>query len=186
MTLRGGLVGLNIEEPAGQLHVKGNDTTDQIIIENTSEWTSIVANEKDSTIKELSPARIHHAEDLIFWEGSAGAMRAVQQLEQLAKGTQSLTIKWDGSPAVVFGRNPNGEFIFTDKHGFMAKSYDGRATNPEDLERCNHAESKRQKQTKSYRAYASKMKSVFEIFQKRSAGNIPRLLCWRYAILHNS
>jgi len=36
MTLRGGLVGLNIEEPAGQLHVKGSDTTDQIIIENTS------------------------------------------------------------------------------------------------------------------------------------------------------
>ena len=36
MTLRGGLVGLNIEEPAGQLHVKGNDTTDQIIIENTT------------------------------------------------------------------------------------------------------------------------------------------------------
>ena len=36
MTIRGGLVGLNIEEPAGQLHVKGNDTTDQIIIENTT------------------------------------------------------------------------------------------------------------------------------------------------------
>ena len=36
MTLRGGLVGLNIEEPAGQLHVKGSDTTDQIIIENTT------------------------------------------------------------------------------------------------------------------------------------------------------
>ena len=100
-------------------------------------------DQKRLVLKELSPARIHHAEDLIFWEGSAGAMRAVQQLEQLAKGTQSLTIKWDGSPAVVFGRNPNGEFIFTDKHGFMAKSYE----------------------TKSYRAYASKMKSVFEIFQ---------------------
>jgi len=36
MTIRGGLIGLNIEEPAGQLHVKGNDTTDQIIIENTT------------------------------------------------------------------------------------------------------------------------------------------------------
>ena len=36
MTIRGGLIGLNIEEPAGQLHVKGSDTTDQIIIENTT------------------------------------------------------------------------------------------------------------------------------------------------------
>ena len=122
-------------------------------------------DQKRLVLKELSPARIHHAEDLIFWEGSAGAMRAVQQLEQLAKGTQSLTIKWDGSPAVVFGRNPNGEFIFTDKHGFMAKSYDGRATNPEDLEGAIMQRAKDKSKTKSYRAYASKMKSVFEIFQ---------------------
>ena len=34
MTLKGKLVGLGIDEPAGQFHVKGNDTTDQIIIEN--------------------------------------------------------------------------------------------------------------------------------------------------------
>ena len=122
-------------------------------------------DQKRLVLKELSPARIHHAEDLIFWEGSAGAMRAVQQLEQLAKGTQSLTIKWDGSPAVVFGRNPNGEFIFTDKHGFMAKSYDGRATNPEDLEGAIMQRAKDKSKTKSYKAYASKMKSVFEIFQ---------------------
>ena len=45
-------------------------------------------DQKRLVLKELSPARIHHAEDLIFWEGSAGAMRAVQQLEQLAKGNQ--------------------------------------------------------------------------------------------------
>tara|TARA_B100001996_G_scaffold57672_1_gene40968 strand:- start:56 stop:3199 length:3144 start_codon:yes stop_codon:yes gene_type:complete len=36
MTMRGNLIGLGIDEPAGQLHVKGSDTTDQIIIENTS------------------------------------------------------------------------------------------------------------------------------------------------------
>ncbi len=36
MTMRGSLIGLGIDEPAGQLHVKGNDTTDQIIIENTT------------------------------------------------------------------------------------------------------------------------------------------------------
>ena len=36
LTMRGSLIGLGIDEPAGQLHVKGNDTTDQIIIENTT------------------------------------------------------------------------------------------------------------------------------------------------------
>ena len=129
-------------------------------------------DQKRLILKELSPARIHHAEDLIFWEGSAGAMRAVQQLEQLAKGTKSLTIKWDGSPAIVFGRNPNGEFIFTDKHGFMAKSYDGRATNPEDLEGAIMQRAKDKSKAKSYKQYASKMKSVFELFQNAVPNNI--------------
>jgi len=128
-------------------------------------------DQKRLILKELSPARINHAEDLIFWEGSAGAMRAVQQLEQLAKGTKSLTIKWDGSPAIVFGRNPNGEFIFTDKHGFMAKSYDGRATNPDDLEGAIMQRAKDKSKVKTYRQYASKMKSVFELFQNAVPNN---------------
>ena len=128
-------------------------------------------DQKRLILKELSPARINHAEDLIFWEGSAGAMRAVQQLEQLAKGTKSLTIKWDGSPAIIFGRNPNGEFIFTDKHGFMAKSYDGRATNPDDLEGAIMQRAKDKSKVKTYRQYASKMKSVFELFQNAVPNN---------------
>jgi hypothetical protein len=53
----------------------------------------------------LKESRIQHAEDLIFWEGSKGAIRAIEQLQSLSQSTQSLTIKWDGSPAVVFGRN---------------------------------------------------------------------------------
>ena len=128
-------------------------------------------DQKRLILKELSPARINHAEDLIFWEGSAGAMRAVQQLEQLAKGTKSLTIKWDGSPAIIFGRNPNGEFIFTDKHGFMAKSYDGRATSPDDLEGAIMQRAKDKSKAKTYRQYASKMKSVFELFQNAVPNN---------------
>ena len=39
-------------------------------------------------------ARIDHAEDIIFWEGSAGAKRVIDSIIGLAKGnTQSLTIK---------------------------------------------------------------------------------------------
>ena len=128
-------------------------------------------DQKRLILKELSPARINHAEDLIFWEGSAGAMRAVQQLEQLAKGTKSLTIKWDGSPAIIFGRNPNGEFIFTDKHGFMAKLYDGRATSTDHLEGAIMQRAKDKSKAKTYRQYASKMKSVFELFQNAVPNN---------------
>jgi hypothetical protein len=109
----------------------------------------------------LKESRIQHAEDLIFWEGSQGAIRAIEQLQSLSKSTQSLTIKWDGSPAVVFGRNPNGEFIFTDKSGFVAKGYDGRATNPEDLKSVIMGRGKDASKKKSQSQYASKMASVF-------------------------
>ncbi|SVB26088.1 uncharacterized protein METZ01_LOCUS178942, partial [marine metagenome] len=51
-------------------------------------------------------ARIQHAEDVVFWEGSAGAKRALKALSDMANaGGKNVTIKWDGSPAVVFGRN---------------------------------------------------------------------------------
>ena len=41
-------------------------------------------------------ARIAHAEDLVFFEGSAGALRAVNNLTTLAKNKDTLSIKWDG------------------------------------------------------------------------------------------
>ena len=114
----------------------------------------------------IESARIQHAEDLIFWEGSNGASRAIQQLQALTGTSKALTIKWDGSPAVVFGRNPNGEFIFTDKSGFIAKGYDGRATNADDLEGAIMQRAKGdKKKMQGYKQYASKMKGVFEIMQ---------------------
>ena len=41
-------------------------------------------------------ARIQHAEDIVFWEGSKGAIRALQSLRNLDQGGHSeVTIKWD-------------------------------------------------------------------------------------------
>jgi hypothetical protein len=42
-------------------------------------------------------------------------------------------LKWDGSPAIVFGRGDNGKFVLTDKSGWQAKGYDGKATSAEEL-----------------------------------------------------
>ena len=79
-------------------------------------------------IIEAVEARIQHAEDIIFWEGSKGAKRAVEALHRLEQGGHNdVTIKWDGSPAIIFGRDDNGNFILTDKGGFVAKGYDGKA-----------------------------------------------------------
>jgi hypothetical protein len=87
---------------------------------------------KDLT--ESNEARIQHLEDLVLWNGSAGAAKALAVLHQVESNPQSVTIKWDGSPAIIFGRNENGEFVLTDKSGFGAKGYDGRVTTAADLE----------------------------------------------------
>ena len=80
-------------------------------------------------------ARIEHPEDMIFNDASHGALRAIRDLKWLPDSAQDITIKWDGKPAIIFGRDSNGKFILTDKSGFTAKSYSGLATSPEELEK---------------------------------------------------
>jgi len=77
--------------------------------------------------------RIEHPEDLILASGAQGALQAVAALEQLGQASTGLTIKWDGKPAVIFGRDDQG-FVLTDKSGFTAKGYNGLARSPADIE----------------------------------------------------
>ena len=74
-----------------------------------------------------------HLEDLIFISGSQGGLEAVNILRSIDNGTEDVTVKWDGSPAVWFGRDENGRFVLTDKYGFTAKKYDGKAKSPQHL-----------------------------------------------------
>ena len=75
---------------------------------------------------------IEHLEDMVFRFGTAGIKQAldiVQHASESPAGTT--TVKWDGKPAVIFGRKPaTGEFVLTDGSGFEAKGYDGLATSP--------------------------------------------------------
>ena len=77
--------------------------------------------------------RIEHPEDLILDLGAQGATQALNALAQLGKESTGLSIKWDGKPAVIFGRDDQG-FILTDKSGFIAKGYNGLARSPADIE----------------------------------------------------
>lgn len=124
----------------------------------------------ESILKEAE-ARIQHAEDFIFWDGSAGAMRVLQALKNLeGESHKDVTIKWDGSPAVIFGRNADGEFIFTDKSGFSAKGYDGKSKSADDLATMlgnrpgasNPDPGKRA----GYKALIDNMKDVFDEYEK--------------------
>jgi hypothetical protein len=85
-------------------------------------------------ITEAKDPRIPYVEDLVFKSGLRGVKQAMDIIQQSAENTkQYVTIKWDGSPALIFGRKPSGEFVLTDKAGATAVGYDGLATSPKQI-----------------------------------------------------
>jgi hypothetical protein len=71
-----------------------------------------------NTVRPILLEGIDHPEDLIISSGSAGADRVVAELIGLQKDNDTISIKWDGFPAVVFGRDKDGTLVFMDKHMF--------------------------------------------------------------------
>jgi hypothetical protein len=79
---------------------------------------------------------IEHLEDLVFRNGSAGIKRALEIVKHTASDTgKTTTVKWDGKPALVFGRDTDGTFVLTDVSGFTAKGYNGLFTSPRQVAR---------------------------------------------------
>jgi hypothetical protein len=74
---------------------------------------------------------IEHLEDLVFRRGTQGIRDAMEIVKHATEKPSTVTAKWDGKPAVIWGRKPTtGEFVLTDGSGFEAKGYDGLATSP--------------------------------------------------------
>ena len=69
---------------------------------------------------------LDHPEDLVFIEDEAGAKRAIQAIEATINNPQTVTIKWDGYPALIFGKGTDGRFTIMDKHMFNKKDGTGR------------------------------------------------------------
>lgn len=112
-------------------------------------------------LTEASKGReINHIEDLVIFFGSQGANKAINSLHQLEQNPKNITIKWDGRPAVIFGRNDKGEFVLTDKSGFGAKGYDGRVTSADSLEKMflNRPNGNTE--------FAAKMKNIWNAFEQ--------------------
>ncbi len=107
---------------------------------------------------------LQHAEDLVIVDGSKGALKALDQLAAMAENVDDVTIKWDGSPAVYFGRDEQGRFILTDKSGFTAKGYNGKVTTPKDLEVMLLGRGK-EPADDSRRAFAGRMTSLWDKFE---------------------
>ena len=118
----------------------------------------------------VEAARIQHAEDFLFWDGSAGAIRVLNSLEKLEKGVEDVTLKWDGSPSIIFGRDEDGRFVLTDKSGFGAKGYDGKAKSPGELEKMlmarPGARNPDPKKAEDFKRFAGNMKDIFDEYEK--------------------
>lgn len=91
-----------------------------------------IVNQGMQPIFEAANPRIEHLEDLVFERGTRGVREAMDIIRQAGENTSgTTTVKWDGKPAIIFGRKPDGQFVLTDKSGFTAKGYDGLATSPQ-------------------------------------------------------
>jgi len=121
-------------------------------------WEILTESEKPKVGRELQ-----HAEDMVMVDGSRGALEALSQLANLAKSVDDVTVKWDGSPAVYFGRDEQGRFVLTDTAGFAAKGYDGKVTSADDLE--NMLLSRGKEVTPERQKFAAGMSSLWPKFE---------------------
>ena len=93
-----------------------------------TETLAYLRNKVDSINNVITEDKGHldHPEDLIFLRGVQGANQAVQAMADTVAKPEKVTIKWDGYPALIFGRNSNGKFSILDKHMFNKKDGSGR------------------------------------------------------------
>lgn len=75
---------------------------------------------------ELAKAHLTHPEDIVLMQGSSGVEAALDRMSQTISNPQETTIKWDGSPALIFGFGPDGKFRVMDKHMFDKVDSSGR------------------------------------------------------------
>jgi hypothetical protein len=109
---------------------------------------------------------MNHIEDLVLDEGPAGLIKAIKILRSFAEGSAhtETTIKWDGSPSIVFGRNEQGRFVLTDKSGFTAKGYNGKATSAKELGQMFAGRAAPMDDNR--KQFVSNMMDIFDEYQK--------------------
>ena len=96
---------------------------------NLSESLASLRNKLESlAVPPLNEDKGHldHPEDLVFLGDVTGANRAVDAIVKTVSNPKTITIKWDGYPALIFGRDTNGKFSIMDKHMFNKKDGTGR------------------------------------------------------------
>jgi hypothetical protein len=92
-------------------------------------------------LTESKNVHLEHLEDLVFNKGYAGAEEALNYIDSLrhmlAEGTGTttkLTVKWDGSPAIICGTDPTDGKFFVGTKSVFAKGEPKRCKSNKDIQ----------------------------------------------------
>lgn len=92
-------------------------------------------------LTESKNTHLEHLEDLVFNKGYAGAQEALNYIDSLrhmlAEGTGTttqLTVKWDGSPAIICGIDPDDSRFFVGTKSVFAKGTPKRCKSTKDIQ----------------------------------------------------
>jgi hypothetical protein len=93
---------------------------------SSSDLKKIQETLNDLQVVTEAKGHLDHPEDAIFIGGSSYAKTALNAIVNCSQSPNLVTIKWDGYPALIFGRGSNGKFAIMDKHMFNKKDMAGR------------------------------------------------------------
>ena len=120
----------------------------------------------DAELKEDKNTHLDHAEELVFMQGTEGIKRVVGTFTKLLNtldgdgGGDAITTKWDGSPAVFAGTDPeDGKFFVGTKGVFAQKAKLNKS--PEDIE-TNHPDTTKNDEPVSKAGLRSKLNTSLE------------------------
>lgn len=109
-----------------------------------------------------------HPEDLVFIEGSTGALRILKLFDSYNKNLKDISVKWDGSPTIFWGRDSNGDFVLVGKNNWDKEHLNGKSKSPDELRTFimsrGKAESWREK-------FANDIANLWHIFEKATPKN---------------
>jgi hypothetical protein len=124
---------------------------------------------KDVHLFEKIKPRIDHPEDLIWRMGSSGFTTSIEILNYAQKNTNSISLKWDGTPSLIWGYDPYTEqFTLTDKAGFNSTKYDGFPKSSKDLYNMLYS---RAPTDEGRQQFASTIASLWPLFKNATPRN---------------
>lgn len=118
--------------------------------------------------KQLGRA-FNHLEDLVFFYGSEGAVEALNHIKDFAteEGSQSIRMKWDGSPQIYWGRETKGGPLLLGGHNGWSKG--ARTSSPEEIKDfiVNKSGSpKTPDEVKAREQFADQFANLYDYFDK--------------------